>query len=121
MRWQTAFFSTYAPDRVLLATMREATAIDRGEGFTEAWRERRGRFVREIETWIGHVAAALGPDPDVAPAAMLAEALGSMTEQLAYLNLGLPAGDPADSTITALGRTAATTFHRTVVACRHPG
>ena len=39
--------------------------------------------------WIGHVTDALGPDPDGLGPGELAEALGAMTEQLAYLNLGL--------------------------------
>ena len=117
-RWQRSFFATYAPDRVLLATMREAAAIDRAEGFTVAWRERRGRFVREIEVWIGHVTDALGPDPDGLRPGELAEALGGMTEQLAYLNLGLVPADPEPSRIDELGRTAAVAYHRAVVVCR---
>lgn len=117
-RWQQAFFATYAPDRVLLATMREAAAIDRAEGFTTAWRGLRGRFVHEIEVWIGDVTAALGPDPDGASAVEVAEVLGSMTEQLAYLNLGLVRAEPEPARLAELGRTAALAYHRTVVACR---
>lgn len=117
-RWQQAFFTAYLPDRALLVTMREATAVDRNGQFTETWRGLRGRFVREIERWIDDVEAALGPDPDGMPTATLADTLGAMTEQVAYLHLGLARHEPSEATVAELGRAIALTYHRAVVQPR---
>ena len=120
-RWQQAFFAAYLPDRALLVTMREATAVDRDGRFVETWRGLRGRFVREIERWIDDVEVALGPDPDGLAAATLAETLGAMTEQTAYLHLGLARSAPDPGAAGELGRACALAYHRAVVLPRAGG
>jgi AcrR family transcriptional regulator len=99
------FFRVYAKHRRLLRVMREAAA--RGgsaSSFLKLWLEQREFFIARTERWI----AGLQARHLIAPtmhARMLAEALGSMTEQLAYVTIGLAPRKKSAKEIDELGRT----------------
>jgi hypothetical protein len=57
-----------------------------------------------------------GSDPG-----LLAEALGSMTEQLAYVQIGLARELPRPEAIEALGRTCGQIWHRAVFGAATTG
>jgi AcrR family transcriptional regulator len=99
-----AFFRVYAKHRRLLRVMREAAS--RGgpaSSFLKLWLAQRDLFVSRTERWVtglqtrGLVARTLSPRS-------LAEALGSMTEQLAYVKIGLAARTPPAKEVEELGR-----------------
>jgi AcrR family transcriptional regulator len=100
-----AFFRVYAKHRRLLRVMREAAS--RGgsaSSFLKLWLAQRDLFILRTERWLvslqsrGLVARTLSPRS-------LAEALGSMTEQLAYVKIGLAARALPAKEIDELGRT----------------
>ena len=47
-------------------------------------------------------------------AAMIAEGLSSMTEQMAYVQLGLATEEPSDDLIERLGHATGVIWHRTI-------
>lgn len=116
--WQQRFLLAYAPHRLILAVVREAADVDRGSGFTATWQQLRSSFVAKVEEWIVAVEASIGPDPDGAAPAALAEVLGAMGEQVAHVHLGLNDGEPDVEAVLALGRAMSLTCYRTVVAPR---
>jgi AcrR family transcriptional regulator len=110
------FFRVYAKHRRLLRVMREAAS--RGgsaSSFLDLWLAQREFFVARTERWLaglqarGLVSAAIAPR-------MLAEALGSMTEQLAYVKIGLAPRKPAAKEIDELGRTCGRLWYLALAA-----
>jgi AcrR family transcriptional regulator len=97
----TNYFSAYARQRHLFRVMREAAAVN--PGFAALWLSVRQGFVGRTARWLAALQETgqleAGADP-----ALLAETLGSMTEQLAYVQIGLPAELPRPEAIDALGR-----------------
>jgi hypothetical protein len=81
--------------------MREAAAVN--PGFAALWLSVRQGFVGRTGHWLAALqeAGRLEAGADVG---LLAEALGSMMEHLAYVQIGLPAELPRPETIDALGR-----------------
>ena len=75
--------------------------------------EERERFVRRTTAWLMRLRAAgaidAGIDPEVA-----AETLGALTEQLAYVKLGLAREKPSDAEIERLGSHSARIWYRGV-------
>lgn len=108
VRLNTDFFSTYARHRRLFPLLREAAAVN--PGFTGMWLDLRTRFTGRIEAWLEAVGAA-PPEAAAAPA-VLAQALGAMTEQMAYTQIGKSPQLPRPETIAELGRVAGTVWHR---------
>jgi AcrR family transcriptional regulator len=109
-RVNTDFFATYARHRRLFPLLREAAAVS--PDFTTMWLGMRGRFIGRIEAWLEEIGAA--PPGAAAEPGMLAEALGAMTEQLAYTQIGKSARLPRPETIAELGRLAGTVWHRAI-------
>jgi AcrR family transcriptional regulator len=100
-----AFFRVYAKHRRLLRVMREAAS--RGgsaSSFLKLWLAQRDLFIMRTERWLGGLQARGLIARTLAPRA-LAEALGSMTEQLAYVKIGLAARSVPAKEIEELGRT----------------
>jgi len=99
----TAFFRAYAKQRLLLRVMREAAAQADKEKFLDLWIRERGKFINRTATWLkglqqqGHLAVGKKPQ-------LLAEALGALTEQLAYVHIGLAKQTPRHEQIDELGR-----------------
>jgi AcrR family transcriptional regulator len=99
------FFRVYAKHRRLLRVMREAAS--RGgsaSSFLKLWLEQREFFITRTERWLAGLQARKLISPAISTR-MLAEALGSMTEQLAYVSIGLAPRKKPLKEIEELGRT----------------
>ncbi|MEE4206222.1 MAG: TetR/AcrR family transcriptional regulator [Erythrobacter sp.] len=107
------FFADYRRDRLLLRVAREAAAKEDVSNFRRVWLQMRDRFVRRTERWIDRLAASdeIAPIEDVP---MVAQGLCSLTEQLAYVQIGLAADDPDDAYIDRLGRSCGLIWYRTL-------
>jgi AcrR family transcriptional regulator len=110
VRVNTDFFSTYARHRRLFPLLREAAAVN--PGFTGMWLDMRARFTGRIAAWLEEIGAA--PPGAAAPPELLAQALGAMTEQLAYTQIGKSPQLPRPETIAELGRVAGIVWHRAI-------
>lgn len=104
-----AYFRTYSRHRDILRVMREAAASTE-DGFDELWLRLRGSFVDRTQHWLErlHDAGKIG-DADFPT---LAEVLGSMVEQVAYVHLGLPRRTPKGEDIERLGRAVGEVWYR---------
>ncbi len=114
IRRNTAFFRNYSENRHLFRVTREAAARPDARQFRDMWLSIRAMFVERSSRWIMRCQA----NGEIAPgidAAAVAAALGAMTEQLAYIELGLADREPARSTIARLGRTCGLIWHRTLM------
>ncbi|TVQ44899.1 MAG: TetR/AcrR family transcriptional regulator [Gammaproteobacteria bacterium] len=100
----TVFFRGYARNRHLLRVTREAAARAESLAFRELWLQMRGRFIHRTARWLQWLENSGSIQLDTSPQ-LLAEALGSLTEQLAYVQIGLPEHAPGEAAIVALGRT----------------
>ncbi|MDA3628819.1 TetR/AcrR family transcriptional regulator [Saccharopolyspora sp. WRP15-2] len=110
IRATTAYFTTYARHRHLMRVTREASAAD-PEGFAELWLRIRGEFTRRNVRWVNSLVrrGVIDPDCDVE---MLAESLGAMTDQLAYVKIGVPREAPRAEQLTRMGRAAGDIWYR---------
>jgi AcrR family transcriptional regulator len=104
-----AYLQTYSRHRNILRVMREAAAA-RADGFDELWLRLRGSFVERTQAWLErlHAAGRIG-DGDFP---MLAEVLGAMVEQVAYVQIGLPERTPRAEEIARIGRSLGEVWHR---------
>lgn len=104
-----AYLQTYSRHRHLLRVMREAAAV-RSDGFDELWLRLRSSFVSRTQTWLEalHEAGRIG----AGDFAMLAEVLGAMVEQVAYVQIGLPEKTPRTEEIQRMGRALGEVWHR---------
>jgi AcrR family transcriptional regulator len=107
------FFREYAEHRQLFRVSREAAARVADTGFRTLWLGIRSRFVERTRRWIGELEAgghiALQPDAD-----MLAEGLSALTEQMAYVQVGLAENDPDEATIERLGKACGLIWYRSI-------
>jgi AcrR family transcriptional regulator len=108
-----AFLKIYARHRELLRVMREAAARGEKASFYSMWIGERERFVRRTTAWLTRLQAASAIGPDIDPE-VAAETLGALTEQLAYVKLGLAEAKPSDADIERLGSHSARIWHRGV-------
>jgi AcrR family transcriptional regulator len=108
-----AFLKIYARHRELLRVMREAAARGEKASFYSMWIGERERFVRRTTAWLTRLQAAGAINAEVDPE-VAAEALGALTEQLAYVKLGLARETPGDAEIERLGSHSARIWYRGV-------
>jgi len=117
IRRNIAFFHLYAEHRHLLRVAREAAASHAVEGegsdFVDLWLGMRRIFTDRNARWIERLKAAGEIDAAVVPDVM-AEALGSLTEQLAYVQVGLSRVRPRPERLDELGTTCGLIWHRTL-------
>jgi AcrR family transcriptional regulator len=112
------FFQEYAEHRQMLRVSREAAARPEQAGFRALWLGIRSRFTARTQRWLeqlanaGHIAPLDDPE-------MLAEALSSLTEQMAYVQLGLATEDPDAALIERLGRASGLIWYRTIFGGVH--
>ncbi len=100
-----AFFRVYSKHRRLLRVMREAASRGgHASTFLQLWLSQRELFVSRTERWLSGLQAQKMIAPNISPRA-LAEALGSMTEQIAYVRIGLAKKTLSAKDIDELGRT----------------
>jgi len=107
------FFREYAEHRLLLRVSREAAALSGKDGFRLKWLGNRQRFVTRTQRWID-LLVANGQISDVGDTASVAEALSALTEQMAYVSVGLAEADPNPDEIETLGRACGLVWHRTL-------
>jgi AcrR family transcriptional regulator len=98
-----AYFSTYARHRHVIRVMREAAATN--PEFGRLWLQIRRGFVERTVRWLQRLQAA-GRLEDGANVELLAEALGSVVEHLAYVQIALPGELPRAEMLDDLGRVA---------------
>ena len=107
------FFKEYAEHRLLLRVSREAAALSGKDGFRVQWLQNRNRFVMRTCRWIEELIAAKHISAIDSPLT-LAEALSALTEQMAYVSVGLADADPDDEVLEQLGRSCGLIWHRTL-------
>lgn len=102
------YLRTYSRHRHILRVMREAAAL-RSDGFDELWLQLRGNFVARTQAWLErlHADGRIG-DGDFS---QLAAVLGAMTEQVAYVQIGLPDRTPRDEEIQRIARVVGDVWH----------
>ena len=98
-----AFFAAYARHRHTFRVMREAAATN--PEFGRLWLKIRHGFVERTTHFLERLQAAGQLEPDT-NLEMLAEALGSVVEHLAYVQIAIPAELPRGETLDELGRVA---------------
>lgn len=102
------YLRTYSRHRHILRVMREAAAL-RSDGFDELWLQLRGNFVARTQAWLERLHAdgriGAGDFPQ------LAAVLGAMTEQVAYVQIGLPDRTPRDEEIQRIARVVGDVWH----------
>jgi AcrR family transcriptional regulator len=103
------FFHEYAKHRHLLRVAREAAARGEHSSFLQAWLGMRKVFVEANGRWLASLSLPKGTDP-----MLLAEALGAMTEQLAYVQIGLARTLPRSDELDGLGRICGQIWHRAI-------
>jgi AcrR family transcriptional regulator len=104
------YLHAYSRHRKVLRLLREAAGASPNEGFQQLWLNLRGDFIARIRRWLQRLldaGAIAGTDID-----LLAETLGCMTEQIAYVHVGLPAAAPKRERIDALGRAVGEVWFR---------
>ncbi|RZL84080.1 MAG: TetR/AcrR family transcriptional regulator [Rhodococcus sp. (in: high G+C Gram-positive bacteria)] len=96
------YLHAYSRHRHILRLLREAAAASANEGFQQLWLKLREDFIARTRRWLQklHDRGEIG-DTDLD---LLAESLGCMTEQMAYVHVGLPASTPKRERIDELGR-----------------
>lgn len=112
-RRNTDFFHEYAQNRTLLRVAREVAARNDAAEFREVWLNIRNLYVERTHRWLlllenrGDIAAI----PD---ARMVAVGLAALTEQVAYIEIGLSAETPDQFQIERLGKACALIWFRTI-------
>jgi AcrR family transcriptional regulator len=107
------FFRDYRRNRLLLRVAREAAAQQQHGDFRRVWLQMRDRYVARTERWLERLVAS-GAVPPIADIPMVAEGLSSLTEQLAYVQIGLAMQDPEDAFIERLGKSCGLIWYRTI-------
>ena len=92
---------------------REAAGRAENAGFRALWLEMRGRFTTRTVRWLDDLVAAGHIEP-LGDAVMIAEGLSSMTEQMAYVQLGLATDEPNLELIERVGFASGVIWHRTI-------
>ncbi|SDH29140.1 DNA-binding transcriptional regulator, AcrR family [Sinosporangium album] len=110
------YLQAYARNRHLLRVMREAAAASNNEGFGVLWLRLRGAFVERTHRWLRrlHAQGQIGHTDF----ALLAEALGSLTEQMAYIHIGIPAVSPRPERIRELATVIGEVWFRSLPPVR---
>lgn len=109
----TAYLNAYARHRHMLRLLREAAAVGGNDGFRTLWLRVRQDYIDRTLRWLDRLEqrSVLPPGEDKA---MLAEVLGCMTEQVAYVHVGMVATAPRREEIERLGVALGTAWFRTV-------
>lgn len=107
------FFREYAEHRLLLRVSREAAARSGGGSFRAEWLANRARFVGRTQRWIEDLSAN-GEIAPVTDPATLAEGLSALTEQMAYVSVGLAEETPDDAALVRLGKACGLIWYRSL-------
>jgi AcrR family transcriptional regulator len=106
------YLQAYSRNRHLLRVMREAAAASENEGFGSLWLQLRGSFIQRTRRWLErlHEQGKIGRTNF----GLLAEALGSVTEQMAYVHIGLLAVTPRQERIQELATVIGEVWYRSL-------
>lgn len=115
VRRNIAFFHLYAEHRHLLRVAREAAAQGASGEFLDYWLQMRRIFTDRTALWLQRLIDDAQVQPGLT-AEMAAEALGAMTEQLAYVQVGLVAQRPRPERLDVLGHACGVIWYRTLFA-----
>lgn len=107
------FFREYAEHRLLLRVSREAAARSDGGGFKADWLANRARFVSRTHRWIEDLCAN-GDIARIDDMLTVAEGLSALTEQMAYVSVGLADETPDDATLVRLGKACGLIWYRSL-------
>lgn len=107
----TRFFRVYARHRHVFRVLREAAALHE-PGLTERWLGVRSGYVDRIETWLRKIDATAHLRTD--DPRLVAQALGSVLDQMAYTLVGLADDDPSEEDVQKLGLVSAELWFRTL-------
>lgn len=107
----TGYLQAYARHRSTLRLLREAAAASANDGFLRLWLSIRDDFVVRTRRWLERLAeqGRISNDTDFE---LLAESLGCLTEQMAYVHVGLTPSTPRPERIEDLGRALGEVWHR---------
>lgn len=105
-RRNAAYLTFYAAHRGLFRVSREAAASSQSSTFREMWFEMRGEFIARNKAWLASLVRTGKVSPDI-DTTLMADALGSMNEQLAYTRIALAEDAPGPEKIEAMSRTLA--------------
>ncbi len=108
-----AFFAAYARHRHTFRVMREAAASN--PEFSRLWLKIRHGFVERTTHFLERLQAAGQLEPG-ANLELLAEALGSVVEHLAYVQVALASELPRSETLDELGRVAGEAWYLILTA-----
>ncbi|MGO3325451.1 TetR/AcrR family transcriptional regulator [Gordonia sp. (in: high G+C Gram-positive bacteria)] len=114
----TTYLHAYSRHRHILRLLREAAAASPNDGFQALWLRIRGDFVARTHRWL--VRLAEGGEIADDGLDLLAESLGCLTEQLAYIHVGLPAQTPRRERIDELGEALGSAWHRLLPLVKEP-
>ena len=107
------FFREYAEYRLLLRVSREAAARTGDGDFRAKWLANRSSFVGRTERWLRKLAA----NGDIVPIddpLTVAEGLSALTEQMAYVLVGLADTDLDEAALERLGKACGLIWYRTL-------
>lgn len=107
------FFREYAEHRLLLRVSREAAARGGDGDFRSKWLANRDRFVARTHRWLQDLAASGDITPLDDPL-NVAEGLSALTEQMAYVQVGLAEHDPDPVALERLGKACGLIWYRTL-------
>jgi len=111
--YNTSFFYSYAENRDMLRVAREAASKPRPNVFLDIWLEMRTPFLDRSRAWIEKLQSR-GMIDTCMDHALVAESLGSMIEQLAYVHIGLPRKRPSEERLNELGETCGIIWFRSL-------
>ncbi|MGU3433047.1 TetR/AcrR family transcriptional regulator [Actinomycetes bacterium M1A6_2h] len=108
----TTYLQTYSRHRHMLRLLREAGAASANEGFQQLWLNLRADYVARTRRWLERLADAGVVEEQNFE--LLAETLGCMTEQLAYVHIGLAGSTPKRERIDELGKILGEVWYRSL-------
>jgi AcrR family transcriptional regulator len=106
-----SYLTVYAQHRELLRVMREAAARGEQASFFSLWMTERLRFIKRTTAWLTGLQQAQELSAEIDPE-LAAETLGALTEQIAYIKIGLAQSVPSPEVIKQIGLHCAGIWYR---------
>lgn len=107
------FFHEYSQNRLLLRVAREVAARNDETEFREMWLRLRQRYVDRTQRLLEQLAGS-GEIAAIPDTKSVAAGLSALTEQLAYVEIGLAEIEPTSADIERLGKAVALIWFRTI-------
>lgn len=107
------FFREYADNRLLLRVSREAAARSGDGQFRAKWLANRDLFVARTNRWLQDLSES-GEITPFEDTLCVAQGLSALTEQMAYVEVGLAEEDPDEQRLEQLGNACGLIWYRTL-------